>query len=128
MPKTYVQNSSLEIAWRRVLDGPLPTISGRRLAPFFTEGSEGFSIDYPERVDRWRPLVHWLLIIPYALVAGILLYLAELMVFFAFFTILFTKTFPEGLFRLALIPLRWAARANAYRDWLVTRYPPFVWD
>ena len=22
-------------------------------------------IDYPERVDRWRPLVHWLLIIPY---------------------------------------------------------------
>ena len=87
-----------------------------------------FSIDYPERVDRWRPLVHWLLIILYALVAGILLYLAELMVFFAFFTILFTKTFPEGLFRLALIPLRWAARANAYRDWLVTRYPPFVWD
>jgi CMP-N,N'-diacetyllegionaminic acid synthase len=47
LPPVYVQNSSLEIAWRRVLDGPLPTISGDRVAPFFTEGWEGFSIDYP---------------------------------------------------------------------------------
>jgi uncharacterized membrane protein HdeD (DUF308 family) len=100
--------------------------------PFTLDDDPGyparFSIEYPERIDRWRPLVQWLLIIPYGLIAGILLYLAELMVFFAFFTILFTKKFPEGIFRLALIPLRWAARANAYRDWLVTRYPPFVWD
>jgi hypothetical protein len=87
-----------------------------------------FDIDYPERVERWRPLVSWLLVIPYALVTGILVYLAELMVFFAFFTILFTKKFPEGLFRLALIPLRWQMRSNAYTYWLVTRYPPFVWD
>jgi CMP-N,N'-diacetyllegionaminic acid synthase len=47
LPKVYVQNSSLEIAWTRVLeeDG---SIAGRRVAPFFTEGAEGFSIDYPE--------------------------------------------------------------------------------
>jgi hypothetical protein len=87
-----------------------------------------FSIDYPEEVDRWRPLVHWLLIIPYLLVAYILVYLAEIMVFFAFFTILFTKKFPEGLFRLVLVPLRWSVRANAYEYWMVTKYPPFVWD
>jgi hypothetical protein len=29
----------------------VPTISGRRVAPFFTEGAEGFSIDYPEDVE-----------------------------------------------------------------------------
>jgi hypothetical protein len=87
-----------------------------------------FSIEYPEHVDRWRPLVHWLLVIPYAIVAYILIYLAEIMVFFAFFTILFTKQYPEGLFKLTLIPLRWVARANAYEYWMVTRYPPFVWD
>ena len=51
LPAVYVQNSSLEIAWSRVLDDPLPTISGRRVAPFFTEGSEGFSIDYPADVE-----------------------------------------------------------------------------
>jgi hypothetical protein len=30
-----------------VLEAPLPTISGTRVVPFFTEGWEGFSVDYP---------------------------------------------------------------------------------
>jgi CMP-N,N'-diacetyllegionaminic acid synthase len=51
LPKVYAQNSSLELAWSRVLDDPVPTISGRRVAPFFTEGAEGFSIDYPQDVE-----------------------------------------------------------------------------
>jgi N-acylneuraminate cytidylyltransferase len=51
LPRVYVQNSSLEIAWTRVVreDG---SIAGRRVAPFLTEGWEGFSIDYPEDVAR----------------------------------------------------------------------------
>ncbi len=51
LPQVYVQNSSLEIAWARVVreDG---SIAGRRVAPFFTEGWEGFSIDYPGDVER----------------------------------------------------------------------------
>ncbi len=51
LPKVYAQNSSLELAWSRVLDDPVPTISGRRVAPFFTEDAEGFSIDYPGDVE-----------------------------------------------------------------------------
>jgi N-acylneuraminate cytidylyltransferase len=47
LPTVYVQNSSLEIAWSYVLEAPLATISGSRVAPFFTEGWEGFSVDYP---------------------------------------------------------------------------------
>ena len=47
LPKVYAQNSSLELAWARVLADPVPTISGKRVAPFFTEGWEGFSVDYP---------------------------------------------------------------------------------
>jgi N-acylneuraminate cytidylyltransferase len=57
LPPVYVQNSSLEIAWRRVLDPPLPTISGRRVAPFLTEGVEGFSVDYPEDLERAERMV-----------------------------------------------------------------------
>jgi CMP-N,N'-diacetyllegionaminic acid synthase len=51
LPPVHVQNSSLEIAWTRVAveDG---TIAGRRVAPFFTDELEGFSIDYPDDVDR----------------------------------------------------------------------------
>jgi CMP-N,N'-diacetyllegionaminic acid synthase len=52
LPEVYVQNSSIELAWAHVLGSPLPTISGDRVAPLFTEGWEGFSIDYPEDVER----------------------------------------------------------------------------
>jgi hypothetical protein len=85
-------------------------------------------IEYPDEVDRWRPLVQWLLAIPYVLVAGILAYLAYLLVFFAFFTILFTKKFPEGLFNIVVVAFRWQMRGNAYEYWLTKRYPPWVWD
>lgn len=47
LPRVWVQNSSFEIAWSTVLDGTA-SIAGSRVAPFFTEGYEGFSIDYPE--------------------------------------------------------------------------------
>jgi N-acylneuraminate cytidylyltransferase len=57
LPEVYVQNSSLEIAWRHVLDGPRPTISGGRVLPFLTEGHEGLSIDYPEDVVEAERLV-----------------------------------------------------------------------
>jgi N-acylneuraminate cytidylyltransferase len=64
LPKVYVQNSSLEIAWSRVLDGPLPTISGERVAPLLAEGAEGFSIDYPDDFERAERLVDRLPRIP----------------------------------------------------------------
>jgi N-acylneuraminate cytidylyltransferase len=47
LPKVYVQNSSLEIAWTSVATEQR-TIAGRRVAPFLTDPVEGFSIDYPE--------------------------------------------------------------------------------
>ena len=86
-----------------------------------------FNIDYPERVQRWRPLVTWLLVIPYQFVATLILYLAELMAFFAFFTILFARTFPKGMFDIAEVGLRWQLRGSAYACWLTTRYPPWIW-
>jgi CMP-N,N'-diacetyllegionaminic acid synthase len=56
LPAVYVQNSSLELAWRGVLDGSRPTIAGERVAPFLTEGLEGLSIDYPEDFERAEAL------------------------------------------------------------------------
>ncbi len=87
-----------------------------------------FEIDYPERVDRWRPLVHWLLIIPYAFVAAVLTTVAGIVALIGVFVILFTEDLPEGMFKLILIPYRWQLRASAYAMFMVTRYPPFEWD
>jgi len=46
LPEIYVQNSSLEIAWTRVLDGDQAQ-AGNIVMPFFTDGYEGLAIDYP---------------------------------------------------------------------------------
>jgi N-acylneuraminate cytidylyltransferase len=51
LPPVHVQNSSLEIAWTRVATED-HTIAGTRVAPFFTDGLEGFSIDYPGDFER----------------------------------------------------------------------------
>jgi N-acylneuraminate cytidylyltransferase len=57
LPPVYVQNSSLELAWSRVALGEEPSIAGRRVAPFLTEGAEGLTIDYPDDFERAEALV-----------------------------------------------------------------------
>jgi CMP-N,N'-diacetyllegionaminic acid synthase len=44
LPDVYVQNASLEIAWRRVVDEGR-TIAGANIMPFFTSEAEGFDIN-----------------------------------------------------------------------------------
>jgi len=46
LPEVFVQNSSLEIAWTRAVTEQ-GSIAGDTVAPFFTDGPEGFTIDYP---------------------------------------------------------------------------------
>jgi hypothetical protein len=83
-------------------------------------------IEYPEHVDRWRPLVQWLLAWPYLIVAGVLYWFTGILTFVAFFTILFTKRIPREMFELMMPGLRWNLRGNAYAYFMTTRYPPFV--
>lgn len=44
LPTAYVQNASLEMAWSYVVKA-FGTISGTKIAPFFTHGYEGLNID-----------------------------------------------------------------------------------
>jgi len=47
LPTIYVQNASLEMAWSYVVSS-FGTISGMKIAPFFTEDYEGFNLDHEE--------------------------------------------------------------------------------
>jgi hypothetical protein len=84
-------------------------------------------VAYPEHVANWRPLVQWLLAIPYLFVAGVLYWLTGALSFIAFFTILFTKQIPRSLFELMVPGLRWNLRGGAYAYFMTERYPPFEW-
>jgi hypothetical protein len=99
--------------------------------PFTLEDDPNYpvqvEIDYPVRMPRWRPLIGWLLIIPYAAVAALILFGAEICVFIAWFAILIAGRFPEGMFNFVVIGLRWSLRAGAYLYSMTEPYPPFVW-
>jgi N-acylneuraminate cytidylyltransferase len=56
LPKVYVQNSALEIAWTRVVFAT-GTREGHVLAPFQTEGYEGFNVDDEEDWERAEALL-----------------------------------------------------------------------
>ena len=56
LPQVYVQNSALEIAWTRVVT-ETGTREGRVVAPFLTQGLEGFNVDDEEDWERAERLV-----------------------------------------------------------------------
>jgi hypothetical protein len=85
------------------------------------------NIAYPEHIARWRPLVQWLLAIPYLFVGYFLYWITGIIAFIAFFTILFTKRIPRDLYEVMLPGLRWNLRGAAYYYFMTDRYPPFVW-
>ena len=86
-------------------------------------------IDYPnveQDLNRWLPLVKWLLAIPHYIVLVVLAIVAILAVLIAWFAILFTGRYPRGLFNYVVGVGRWSLRVEAYAFLLVTdRYPPF---
>jgi len=86
-------------------------------------------IDYPDverDLNRWLPLVKWLLAIPHFVVLIFLSVGAFFAVAVAWFAILFTGRFPRGLFDFVVGVGRWWLRVEAYAFLLVTdRYPPF---
>ena len=86
-------------------------------------------IDYPDAerdLNRWLPLVKWLLAIPHFLILIVLSLAAFFAVVIAWFAILFTGRYPRALFTFVVGVTRWWLRVEAYAALLVTdRYPPF---
>jgi hypothetical protein len=93
------------------------------------EQSVHLEIDYPDveqDLNRWLPLVKWLLAIPHYIVLAVLAVGAIFAILIAWFAVLFTGRYPRGLFDYVVGVGRWGLRVQAYAYLLVTdRYPPF---
>ncbi len=93
------------------------------------EQSVHLELDYPdarEDLNRWLPLVKWLLAVPHYVVLFFLAIGAFVAVVIAWFAILFTGRYPRGLFDYVVGVGRWALRVQAYAFLLLTdSYPPF---
>jgi len=114
---------------------------GARVGAYFTlltdrypstveEQSVHLEVDYPDvarDLNRWLPLVKWLLAIPHYIVLLFLWLAAIVVVIVAWFVILITGRYPRSLFDFVVGVGRWSLRVGAYSFLLVTdRYPPFT--
>jgi hypothetical protein len=93
------------------------------------EQSVHLEIDYPNvetDLNRWYPLIKWLLVIPHYFVLFFLSIASFFALIMAWFAILVTGRYPRGLFNFNVGVSRWWLRVRAYAFLLVTdRYPPF---
>jgi hypothetical protein len=82
--------------------------------------------DAARDLNRWLPLVKWLLAIPHYVVLFFLYIGVLAAVIAAWFAILFTGRYPRGVFEYVEGVIRWHNRVLAYAFVLVTdQYPPF---
>lgn len=89
-------------------------------------------IDYPnvpKDLNRWLPLIKWLLAVPHYLILVVLNAVAILAVIVAWFNIVFTGRYPRSLFDFVVKVIRWNVRVASYAFVLITdEYPPFSLD
>jgi hypothetical protein len=95
-----------------------------------TDEDQAVHLDFPypdaRQLNRWLPLIKWFLAIPHYVLLVFLGLAAVIAVIAAWFAILFTATYPRGLFDFVVGVLRWSNRVNGYAFALVTdQYPPF---
>ena len=86
-------------------------------------------VDYPDAeadLNRFLPIVKWLLAIPHYIALAVLWVVAIVVTVLAWFAILITGRYPRPMFNFVVGVARWSLRVEAYM-WLLTtdRYPPF---
>ena len=97
-----------------------------------THAQDGYPIDLEivrqEEYSRFLPLIKWLLVLPHALVVGVLGFASSIVGLIGLVAVLFTGKWPRGMFDFVVGVLRWSMRVNAYALLMVDDYPPFTMD
>jgi hypothetical protein len=87
-----------------------------------------YEADYVEEQGRWRTFFRLILAIPWYLLGSVYVTAAFIVSFMAWFALLFTGRWPEGLYNFNVGVLRFLARANAFFYLQTQEYPPFAFE
>ncbi|HEV8297881.1 MAG TPA: DUF4389 domain-containing protein [Acidimicrobiales bacterium] len=86
----------------------------------------GLSIQRPAKVNRWLPLVKWLLAIPHYIVLLVYGIGAIVVVIITFFAVLFTGKYPLGMRDYLVKVGRYGTKVKAYVLFMRDEYPSFA--
>ena len=90
------------------------------------EGNQPYLVvDSPYEVARWRPLVHWLLYIPHAIILNALQVLSRVVFLVYWLMLIFTGKLHPGLYGVMAMYVRYNARAGGFLIGYSQTYPPF---
>ena len=82
-------------------------------------------VSYPDELNRWLPLVKWLLAFPHYIVLAVYALGAVFVVIGAFFVVLFTGRYHPGMRDYLVKVMRYWLRIQAYIMFLRDEYPSF---
>ena len=83
-------------------------------------------VAYPEGgIANWRALVHYFMALPHIFVLYFLWFGAFVALIGAWFSILFTRNYPPGIFNFVNGVQRWSLRVQAFVLLMTEQYPPF---
>lgn len=85
----------------------------------------GLDVSSPDTVERWRPLVNWLLVIPHQIWLYLLMIGAEIVSLLGWFAILFTGRMPDSWTDYIAGVLRYQWRITCYLYAWTVEYPSF---
>jgi hypothetical protein len=85
----------------------------------------GYEADFAEERSRLTTFFRYIMAIPVYLVAAVYGIGAMFSIVIAWFALLFTGRYPEGLYGFHCGFVRYVARLNAYTRLLTDQYPPF---
>ncbi len=87
-----------------------------------------FKADYVEKRSRLTTFFRLLLAIPHLIAVLFYVFAAEIVTVIAWFALLFTGRYPQGMYDFVAGALRYATRVCGYAFLLTDEYPPFSGD
>lgn len=87
-------------------------------------------VEYPERLSRGHMLLRvifgfFYILIPHGVALGFRMIWTSILMFLAFWAVLFTGKYPKSWFDFNVGSLRWSMRLNLYWGFMTDDYPPF---
>jgi hypothetical protein len=128
-PKGLWDFTAMYLRWRAKASAYMALL--RDEYPPFGDGDYPVSFDagqMPETRNRWSVGLRIFYIIPHVIVLFLVSVAWLVTVLIAWVAILFTGSYPEGLYKFGVGYLRWSLRVEGYALLMHDEYPPFSLD
>ncbi|MGJ3236981.1 DUF4389 domain-containing protein [Marivirga sp.] len=131
-PQSFFEYQVKLIRWNTRVQARISNLADD-YPPFGLDAKDEYvnvDVKYPERISRGLVILRVLfgiiyVIIPHAFILFFRLIWTQILVFIAWWVVLFTGEFPKSWHEFIVGTFRWQTRVNLYMSYMTDEYPPF---